>query len=131
MTGESTYSQKMMLAVAIAGGTPVARWARDNEVPERTAYHWAAQPDVRSEVESIRRRAIDRAVGRMARRMTWATEGIAELAKKAKSESVQLSALRSILTDMRAFSEFLGRAQRGTDIEERQHDQSAPATSMG
>jgi hypothetical protein len=71
----------------------------------------------------------------MSRRMTWATNGIAKLAKNTKSESVQLSALRSILTDMRAFSEFLGRAQRGTDtvsdIEERHHDHSAPATSMG
>ena len=43
MTGESTNSQKMLLAVAIAEGTSVATWASTNGVPERTAYRWAAE----------------------------------------------------------------------------------------
>ena len=57
MTGESTNSQKMLFAVAIAEGTSVATRASTNGVPERTAYLWAAEPEVRSETESIRRRA--------------------------------------------------------------------------
>ena len=135
MTEPHRESQKIQLTLALAQGTSAAKWARTNGVPKATAYRWSKEPAVRAQIESIRRRAIDRAVGRMARRMTWATDGIAKLAKNAKSESVQLLALRSILADMRAFSEFLGRAQRGTDtnsdIEERHHDHSAPATSMG
>ena len=55
MTGESASSQKMLLAAAIAEGTAVAKWASSNEVPERTAYRWASEPEVRSEIESIRR----------------------------------------------------------------------------
>jgi hypothetical protein len=47
----------MLLAAAIAEGTAVAKWASSNEVPERTAYRSAAEPEVRSEIESIRRRA--------------------------------------------------------------------------
>jgi hypothetical protein len=57
MTEESANSQKMQLATAIAEGTSVAQWASSNDVPERTAYRWAAEPEVRSEIESIRRRA--------------------------------------------------------------------------
>ena len=38
MTGESANSQKMLLAVAIAEGMAIAKWASSNEVPERTAY---------------------------------------------------------------------------------------------
>jgi hypothetical protein len=57
MIGESANSQKVLLAAAVAEGTAVAKWAATNEVPERTAYRWAAEPEVRSEIESIRRRA--------------------------------------------------------------------------
>jgi hypothetical protein len=91
MTGESTNSQKMLLAVAIAEGTPVAEWASRTGVPERTAYHWAAQPEVRAEVEAIRRRALDEAIGRMAKRATWAVDGIIKLGENAASESVRRS----------------------------------------
>ncbi len=86
MTGESANSQKMLLAAAIADGTAIATWASSNEVPERTAYRWAAEPEVRSEIESIRRRALDEAIGRMARRATWAVDGIVELGESAASE---------------------------------------------
>ena len=78
MTGESANSQKMLLAAAIAEGTAVAKWASSNEVPERTAYRWAAEPEVRSEIESIRRRALDEAIGRLAKRATWAVDGIVD-----------------------------------------------------
>ena len=50
MTGEFTNSQKLLLAAAIAEGTAVAMWASSNAVPERTAYRWAAEPEVRSGV---------------------------------------------------------------------------------
>ena len=79
MTGESANSQKMLLAAAIAEGISVGKWALSNNVPERTAYRWAAEPEVRSEIESIRRRALDEAIGRLAKRATWAVDGIVEL----------------------------------------------------
>ena len=64
MSGESANSQKMLIAAAIAEGTAVAKWASNNQVPARTAYRGAAQPEVRSEVESIRRLVLDEAIGR-------------------------------------------------------------------
>jgi len=118
MTGESTNSQKMLLAVAIAEGTPVEKWASTNGVPERTAYHWAAQPEVRAEVESIRRRALDEAIGRLAKRATWAVDGIVGLGENAASESVRLSAFRAVMSDFIAVSNFAGLEVRVTALEE-------------
>ncbi len=46
-TDEIANSQKVLLAAAVAEGTAVAKWASTNEVPERTAYRWAAEPEVR------------------------------------------------------------------------------------
>ena len=118
MTGESTNSQKMLLAVAIAEGTSVATWASSNGVPDRTAYRWAAEPEVRSETESIRRRALDAAIGRLAKRATWAVDGIVELGENAASESVRLSALRAVMSDFIAVSNFAGLEVRVAELEE-------------
>ncbi len=125
---ERPRTQKTDLALAIANGMSVAAWARGHEVPKRTAYRWSREPKVRAAVESTRRRAVDRAIGRMARRVTWATDEIAELAKSAASESVKLAALRAILSDMMAVSQFAGLEQRITEIEEQLHE---PTTNTG
>ena len=122
MSGERPSSPKTELA--IANGTSVAGWARGNSVPERTAYRWSRELKVRAAVESCRRRAVDRAVGRMAKRITWATDGIAKLAKSADSESVKLAALRAILSDMMAVSKFAGLEHRVTKLEEQLNDQT-------
>ncbi len=121
MTGESANSQKMWLAAAVAEGTAIAKWAASHEVPERTAYRWAAEPEVRSEIESIRRRALDEAIGRLARRATWAVDGIVELGESADSESVRLSALRAVMSDFITVSNFAGLELRVAELEERTH----------
>jgi len=128
MHEERPRSRKTELALAIANGMSVTAWARANEVPKRTAYRWAREPEVRAAVESYRRRAVDRPIGRMARRVTWATDGIAKLAKDAESESVSLTALRAILSDMMAVSQFAGLEQRITEIEEQLRE---PTPSTG
>jgi hypothetical protein len=108
---------KSQLTLAIAKGMPVTQWARENCVPKRTAFRWAREPKVRAAVESYRRRVLDRAVGRMTVGVTWATEGIFELAKGAASESVKLAALRAVVSDMMAVSKFGGLEDRVTQIE--------------
>ncbi len=118
VTGESTNSQKMLLAVAIAHGTSIEKWASSNGVPKSTAYRWAARPEVRAEVESIRRRALDKAIGRLATRAAWAVEKIVELGGNAASESVRLSALRAVMSDFIAVSNFAGLEGRVTKLEE-------------
>jgi hypothetical protein len=98
-------------------------------VGERTAQRWANDPVVRAEVESIRRGTLDRAVGQMSTHVAWAVDGIHKLAKDAESESVKLRALRSILTDMMAVSDFTGLEDRIAKLEEQdrvRHQESAP-----
>ncbi len=128
MIGESTNSQKLLLAAAVAEGTPVAEWASSNGVPERTAYYWAAQREVRAEVESIRRRALDQAVGRMAGRATWAVNGIVKLGDSAASESVKLSALRAVMSDFIAVSKFTVLEERVAELEEQYRDRTDSAS---
>ncbi len=54
----------------------------------------------------------------MSHRVAWATRLIATLAESAKSESVRLAALRSILADMMAVSDFAGLEERIAKLEE-------------
>jgi hypothetical protein len=131
MSEELPNNPKTTLAIALAQGVTAARWARTNDVPRMTAYRWAKEPEVRAEVESIRRRYLDRAVGRMAKRATWAADKIARLADNAQSETVQLKALRAVLSDMMAVSKFSGLEARMTGIEEKLRARAAEATSAG
>jgi hypothetical protein len=124
-------SQKTKLAVAIAQGMSVTAWARENNVPRRTAFRWASEPNIRMSVESSRRRALDRAIGRMAKHVTWAAGGIVKLAKTAESESVRLAALRAVFSNMMAVSEFASLEQRMSQIEEQLRDETDDTTRTG
>jgi hypothetical protein len=63
---ENSESRKSQLALAIAQGASIAVWSRKNDVPDRTAYRWATESKVRARINAYRRRARDRAVGRLA-----------------------------------------------------------------
>ncbi len=131
MTGELPPKKKTLLALAIAQGASVSTWARANEVPRRTAYRLAGDPQVRATVESCRRRALDRAIGRLAMRSTWAADQIAKLGKDASSDSVKLAALRAILSDMIKVTEFHGLELRITDIEGQLRDRTDNTSRTG
>ena len=118
MQQNDRHMKKSRLAGAMARGGSIAAWARQNEVPLRTATRWASDPKVRSAVESWRRRALDRAIGRMTGLAMKAADGIAGLAAGAESESVQLRAWRAILADQMAVAKFSNLEQRMVEIEE-------------
>jgi hypothetical protein len=115
-------SQKTKLVCAIAKGESVRKWAKDNEVPERTAYRWASDPQVQARVQKCRRRALDRAIGHMSDRVNWASRSITSLAEHAVSEPVRLAALRTIISNMMAVSEFAELQDRLTQLEEQLHE---------
>jgi predicted site-specific integrase-resolvase len=79
MSEERRNNMKARLARAIAQGSQVRQWARSHGVAERTAYRWARDPKVRTAVEAYRRRQVDRAVGRLAKRSPWAADAIKRL----------------------------------------------------
>jgi hypothetical protein len=118
MAGEHRESAKEELALALAQGISAAKWARANDVCKMTAYRWAKEPEVREMVESYRRRVIDQAIGRLAKRTISAVEGIAKLASDAESESVRLSACRAILADTIAVSRHWNLEAKVAVIEE-------------
>ena len=127
MSEEPRERNKFSLAVALARGSSIRRWARANNVPRETARRWAHEPDVRLTVESLRRRAIDRAVGMLAGRSSWAAGGICKLARGAESESVRLRAIKSVLSDMIAVSKYSGLEERMAGLEAHVRAQTGPS----
>ncbi len=118
MSEESPQDRKTQLAFAVAQGSSLKKWAEANNVSRATAYRWADEPEVKACANSIRRRALDRAVGLLSSRVTRAALGIVKLADTASSESVKLSALRAIYSDMISASRFGGLEDRVAELEE-------------
>jgi hypothetical protein len=127
MSEEASQDRKTQLALALAQGTSLTKWAEANDVPRSTAYRWADEPEVKSRANAIRRRAVDRAVGLLSRRINWATLGIVKLAGTAASEAVKLSALRAICSEMITVSRFGQLEDRVTELEERSREDSGNA----
>ena len=85
MSGEARKSGKAQLALALARGVPIAKWARASGVPVPTAFRWAREPEVRKVVEDHRRRTIDEAVGEMSKHFGEAAAIIWHTAKEGDS----------------------------------------------
>jgi hypothetical protein len=117
-------SKKTELAIVVAQGKSVRAWARKNEVAKSTAGYWAVQPEVRRMAETLRRRSLDQAVGRMNCRAVAAADGINKLAVEAESESVRLMAWRAMLSDQIAVSKHAGWEGRLAALEEKARAQS-------
>jgi hypothetical protein len=116
-----TNQELSALAAAIAGGESVSAWAGRQKppIPRRTAYRWSRLPDVRQAVQSIRRRCLDRAAGRLARHAIAAAETVAQLARSAESEAVKLAAARAVIADLMQVQDYQDLAQRVAALEER------------
>ncbi len=110
--------KKAKLAIVIARGHSILACARKNGVPERTAFRWAKERDVRETSEMWRRTALNQAIGRMVRCSTSAVAGMERLAKEADSEAVRLRAWRAILADQMAMARFSTLELRMTELEE-------------
>ncbi len=115
--------KKLDLARAVARGQSIVVWRRKNDVPVRTAYNWASEPEVRKSSEMWRRSALNQAIGRLARESNAAAVGIKRLATGADSESVRLAAWRAILADQMAVAKFSTLEQRMTDLEQQREQQ--------
>jgi hypothetical protein len=126
MSKRNNRSQKTALALAIAAGRTVAAWARENKVAERTARRWSQSAEVLDQVERIRRRAVDRAVGELTRRAVKAVRGVAKLADSAESEAVRLNANRAIIADMLAVTDHANFERRLAELERRARANATP-----
>jgi hypothetical protein len=128
MSEQPHKKTKTQLALAIAQGVPVAKWARATGVPRRTAFAWAKDPDVRKVVQASRRRVIDQAVGRMAKGTTEAADLILKIARTADTYAVQLRAARAVFSDMIKVSKYSDLEERMTGIETKLDQRDAAAS---
>src|SRR5262249_54418594 len=119
MSGPRDSQLKTELALAVASGQSVAAWARAREVPERTAYSWAATSAFKATVERYRIRFVDRAIGRLARRATQAVEEIVTLSQTAKSEAVKLAAARAVLSELAGVTSHAAMQHQLAELRER------------
>jgi hypothetical protein len=119
MPTENRKGTKAELEIALAQGVTASAWARANNVSRTTACRWAKTPEVRSTVESIRRRLRDRAVGGLTGRASWALKGVMELASYADSENVRLKALQDIFASLMGAAENSELKDRVARLEER------------
>jgi hypothetical protein len=119
MPGPRNCTSKTDLAIAVAGGQSVAAWAREHNIPQRTAYTWAKAPEFKAAVERYRIRFVDRAIGRLAKHATRAADEIVKLSKGAKSEAVKLAAARAVLAELAAVTNHAETQQQGADLRRR------------
>ena len=99
-------------------GKTIRDWAQENGVPERTAYRWASDPEVRRQLQDCRQAAIDNTLRLMAERSAAALDRIEELGKVADSDAVRLKANRSLVTDQIALARHANLEYRLSLIEE-------------
>ena len=125
MSEQQSEDIKTQLALRLCTAFRSRCRARTNNVPRPTVYRWAREPEVRKEVEACRRQIIDRAVGRLTGKFGRAVDRILKLADEAESESVQLRAARSILSEMIAVSKYSGLEGRMLEVEEQLREHRA------
>jgi hypothetical protein len=98
MPGQHPPGLKSKLALAVAAGQSIVKWARAQGIGVRTAHTWAKDPAFR---------LLDRAIGVLARRVAANAGEINRLASKAESEAVRLAAARAGIADLLGASRFV------------------------
>ena len=77
-------------ALAVARGVAAAVRARKDDVPRIAACDWAGKPPFRAAIDSDRRRAGDRALGRSARHRSEASGAIDRLAASTRPIKIRM-----------------------------------------
>lgn len=87
-------------ALAIAEGQSIPGWAKANGLSPRTVQQWAKRPAFVAQVEEIRSRMLDQAIGILANGATNAAVQLRLLIEDSQSETIRLSAARALLADL-------------------------------
>jgi uncharacterized membrane-anchored protein len=109
MPGEYSKPKFYQLALAVAAGTQIPAWCKENQVAVRTAYHWYKKEEFKALVREYRRRAVDRAIGMMAKHLAKAVAKIVRLIEEGQNDSIKLSAAKTLidkLIDVESHSEL-------------------------
>jgi transposase len=113
------------LITALAAGSTVRDAAASVGVGETTVYRRLQEPEFRHQIEATRREMVGRAVGTLADAASVAATTLRSLAESAESETVKLSAARSILELVVKLREHDELAERVAALERGQDDNKA------
>ena len=97
MAGPLPKSRHRDLALFVAAGGKVSTWCKTENVAKGTAYGWYRSGAFKQLVAEFRRRAVDRAIGKMAKNLGKAVGKIVKLIEEGESQSIQLSAAKSLI----------------------------------
>jgi len=129
MSARDNRPSKGDLAIALAAGRTAAAWAREHGTPARTARRWSREPEVRDQVERIRRRAVDRAVGVLTSQATTAARALAAIARdKETPAGARVAAARAVLQELLNVKEHQELAERVAELERRVARNATPHT---
>jgi hypothetical protein len=95
--GRRRQTRSGPLALWVAAGGQISTWCHDHGIPRGTAYDWSKRAEFRRMVEDYRRRAVDRAIGKMARQLIKAVEMIVHLIEQGQKDSIKLAAARILI----------------------------------
>jgi hypothetical protein len=94
------------LALNVASGGRIQKWALDNGIPERTAYQWAKTEGFSEKVRGFRQEVNDATVGRLVSLARKATRELENLLGPNVTESVKLGAIRTVLSSLVDLSDW-------------------------
>lgn len=110
--------RQTLLVAGLAKGLSVEEAAAEAGVSARTAFRWmAADPAIRTEVITLQREAMARALGVLSASSRAAATTLASLSEAAASESVRLAAARTILEVGPRLRESIDLEQRLAELE--------------
>ena len=98
MSTEQMIIQQKSLALSVACGRSVRLWAKRHDIDFTTAHAWSLRHEFRELVEVARLRIADRMVGCLVRAASLAIDQLVKLCTRSASESIRLSASRTLLT---------------------------------
>ena len=105
------------LAAAIAAGSTIADAAKAAGVSDQTVYRRMREPSFLRRVDEIRREMMSQVVGRLTASLDAAAAQLHNLQANAETDSVKLSACRSIFEFAMRGSELLDVTRRLNEIE--------------
>jgi hypothetical protein len=97
MASKPLPEKARLLALAMAQGKSVKAFCETAEVPERTAFSWAARTDFKELVASLRERMVNDALGKITALATRAVETLEKLMADEQPPRVRLGAAKTIL----------------------------------
>jgi transposase-like protein len=95
-TGRKSESKRQAVAFLLAGGQTVKAAALACGVGHRTVVNWVAEPEFVAQVDALRSKMMERAMGRMINQTTKAAKTLGRLLSNSDAR-VQLGAAKAIL----------------------------------